>query len=69
MCLVVFKVQTYCSALSCNEFMHITQDKNCFHIFHNTNEYRHKDDGGDVNDELLNSHSDLRVQTQFHNYW
>ena len=31
--------------------LYITQDKNCFHIFHNADEYRHKDDGGDDNDE------------------
>ena len=39
-----FKVQTYCSAPTCNKFMHMTQEKNCFHIFHNTDEFEHKDD-------------------------
>ena len=46
-----FKVQTYCSAPSCNKFMHMTQDKNCFHIFRNTDEYVHKDESDDDDDE------------------
>ena len=53
-----FKVQTYCSAPSCkNKFMHMTRKKNCFHIFHNTDEYDHttkheeEDDDNDDDDD------------------
>ena len=29
-----FKVQTYCKAPQCKQYMYVANDKNCFELFH-----------------------------------